>query len=1006
MPAARTQAPRRRVSPPPRRGGGGSLAPLLLVAAVVVAAAFLLQYKLMPNGFGLKVKQADVQTVAEIHASKTVRLSEIMSSNGSALLNEEGDSCDWVEIENVGSSEVNLSGWSLAKVANSVNTFTFPEHMLAPGERILIYADGRLRNTYGYQYHLPFRISASGDTLMLFNAAGTAVDTANVPELRRNEVYRRMGDAWEVSPEYTPGMENTHENYQTLLSVSVAAEVRVNELMAVNASYLKTDLGVFDYIELVNPSAEDADLTGWYLSDSRDNPAKWRFPDGTVVPAGGYLLIYASGLDEGLHTNFKLASEGEDVVLANENGQPVDIVSYDILRSDQAYSRQPDGSFSTSLAPTPGMANTTESAALIESQFAARNTMGVFVTEVVASTSEQSYDWAEIYNASAVSVDLSGYGLSDDAARPRRWQFPAGTVLAPGQYLGVFFSGLTGKSPSGAIHADFRLAVEGGYGVTLATPAGEIFDRVPMPEQFTDVSYGRVSGQSGFRYLGSPSPGGANGGEVYDGKTRMPEASVPGGVKAEPVTVELTVPEGARVYYTLDSTAPDESDARYTGPIRISATAVLRARAFRDGMLPSYIETETYLFGVSHDLRVVSLVCEPYDLFDETNGLYMRGPNASSTFPYTGANFWRTDEIEGHIEMYALDGSQMFSQGCGVRLHGQYSRAEKQKAFKIIARSEYAGMNRFHARIFENRPYEEYQSFLLRGSGQDGDKTRMRDSVLQRLAANTSVMYQETELAVVYINGRYWGHYNIRERINKHSICQFENWEGDEDKIDLIKANSREMQGSNDTYAEMLTWVKKNGIPNDQALEAVGEVIDLQNYIEYHAIEIFVGNGDTLNVKRYRNGSADGKWRYCLFDLDWAFFVDTNSIGRWLEPGGMGTNKYTDNALFIALMKNATFRDRFLTYMGHMMATDWTTEHLLQMFTERYEALQSEMPRHMETFGFSASTYASELKRLNSYCKTRPGKLLGYFKDSMNLSDADMEKYFGDAMRVVRASQV
>ena len=114
----------------------------------------------------------------------------------------------------------------------------------------------------------------------------------------------------------------------------------------------------------------------------------------------------------------------------------------------------------------------------------------------------------------------------------------------------------------------------------------------------------------------------------------------------------------------------------------------------------------------------------------------------------------------------------------------------------------------------------------------------MRDSVLQTLAENTSVMYQETELCVVYINGEYWGHYNIRERINKYSICQFEGWEGQEDDIDLVKANDREMQGSNQTYADMLAYVKENGIPNDEVLARVGEVIDLQNYIEYHALEL------------------------------------------------------------------------------------------------------------------------------------------------------------------------
>ena len=469
--------------------------------------------------------------------------------------------------------------------------------------------------------------------------------------------------------------------------------------------------------------------------------------------------------------------------------------------------------------------------------------------------------------------------------------------------------------------------------------------------------------------------------------------------------MELSAESGARIYYTLDSSLPDETDALYTGPITVSSTTVVRARAFVDGSLPSFVETQTYLYDADHEMRVVSLVADPYEMFDETDGLYMAGPNASPTYPHTGANYWRTDELQGHVEMFDESGSTMISQGCGVRLHGQYSRAEAQKAFKIIARREYSGLNRFHARIFTRRDYEEYQSFLLRGSGQDGDRTRMRDSVLQSLAENTSVMYQETELCVVYINGEYWGHYNIRERINKFSICQFEGWEGQEDDIDLVKANDREMQGSNQTYADMLAYVKENGIPNDEVLARVGEVIDLQNYIEYHALEIFVGNGDTLNVKRYRNKNDDGRWRYCLFDLDWAFDVDTNSIGRWLAPGGMGTNKYTDNALFIALMDNATFRDRFLTYMGEMMATEWTTEKVIDKIHTRYDELMTEMPRHGNRWGMSRSSFESQIEELVDYARTRPARLLEFFQESMHLTDDQMRHYFGGAGAAIRAYQ-
>ena len=99
------------------------------------------------------------------------------------------------------------------------------------------------------------------------------------------------------------------------------------------------------------------DISGWYLSDDVADSMAWRVPEGTVVPANGYLLFYASGTDAGLHTNFRLSAEGESAVLTNDKGQIVSIADYDILDADQAFSRRADGSYTTELAPTPGAAN-------------------------------------------------------------------------------------------------------------------------------------------------------------------------------------------------------------------------------------------------------------------------------------------------------------------------------------------------------------------------------------------------------------------------------------------------------------------------------------------------------------------------------------------------------------------------------------------------------------------------------------------------------------------------
>ena len=953
---------------------------LIAVCALAVCGGALLQY----HAPWLTLSQA-----APGDSDSPVHLSEVMTANASAYRSDLGAFADWVEIENAGSEPVDLGGYTLTEVGNIVDRFAFPGHVLGPGEAIVVHCDGIKRNVEGYALHAAFRLSASGSALELRDASGALADSVEIPELNRNEVYRLGADGrWEKSREYTPGMRNTLENHLLLAGERAECAVEISELMPANGHYCPDREGLcHDYIELHNLSNGAVSLEGYSLSDTSENPAKWRFPAGVSIPAGGYLVVYASGFSgmngEDIHAGFKLASGGEEAVLSDPDGVPVDAVRYPTLTTDQAYSRI-DGKFTAAAAPTPGMANTRESADAMQRSSTAGS---VRLNEIMASPSDTEYDWLEIANASAEAVDLSGWGLSDDAAEPRKWRFPAGTVVKPGQFLGVFLSGLEGKSASGILHAGFRLAQAGGYPLTLSTPDGAVADRVFVPEQYTGISYQRMADGS-FRYADAATPNAENAPTGYLGRCAKPAYSVSGGLfqNGDMAMVELSAEPGARIYYTLDCGDPDESSTPYTGPIAVGATSVVRARAYMDGMLPSYMESQTYLFGVSHTLDVVSLVADPDNL---------TGPTGIHT------NYQMDWEREGHVEVYTSAGDAVLSDNCGLKLHGADSRKLPQKNFKVIARGEY-GTDRFDAALFSGRPYESYQSFILRSSSEDGPKTRMRDSVLTALAKGTSVFYQETELCVVYINGIYWGHYNMRERICASSICQFEGWEGDEDRIDLVKGNVTVMRGSDESYQQMLTWVRKNGVPDDLALSKVGEVIDLDNYIAYHALEIFVGNADTLNVKRYRNANDDGKWRWIAYDLDWGFYVYANSIGRLLAPGVIGFGKYTDNALFIALMKNATFRDRFLTFIGGKMATDWTTDAILRTIQERYNLLLPELPAQFARWNQTEAEFRSEMKKFTDYAKTRPKKLIGYFRDSLSMSDSDMEKYFGDAIRRIQ----
>ncbi len=1045
-PRRASAAPAAKKSGAKKRAAAGSkkYLPFVIVGGIAfMLLCWFIQSKVFPR------QEAQRENLAEIDVAGSVRITEVQSSNASTVQDETGAFSDWIEITNVSNSDVDLRGWKLAKDASlMLKYFEFPSHVLKSGERVLVFCTSTTRDIYGYTYHAPFKISSAGDEIILFNAVGTAVQAIRVPELSANTSYAEMDGAFTITNEPTPLLDNTHDSYVLLKSSRTLAEspIMITEFMAKNVSYAPDENGEYvDWVELYNSSSYTISLQGYSLSDSEDNPRKWTFPN-ISIGAGQYLVVYCSGYDRrdpagNLHTNFRLSTEKESVLLSDSSGYMIDRVDYDLLKADQSFSRLSDGTWVTSRAPTPGMANTASSAALISGQFAAQNSSGVFINEVMASTNttnvaNASYDWVELRNASNDSVDLSGWGLSDEPDKPRKWQFPAGTVVPAGSFLGVYMSGLDGKIGA-YLHTSFRLASGEGETLVLADPDGGIVDRCPLGVQYANISYGRMgnSTDSGFFYLASTTPGITNAGAGYEERMQRPVFSVQGGMfqTGDIVRLELKAEDGATIYYTLDSSEPNPSElsgysyrvdpefaSRYSGtsqtyvyssPITITENTVVRAVSMKSGQLSSLVNTQSYFFGLNHTMQVVSLVMDPEDLWSYTSGLYVMGPNATSSSPYgsinRGANFWMTWEKPANVELFNTDGSTVLSQGCGVRLHGQYSRKEPQKAFKVIAKSAY-GQNRFYGKLFPNRDYTEYQSFLLRQSGQDGEYTRMRDSILTTLADDLDVMHQDTSLAVVYLNGEYWGHYNMRERINAFSICQWEGWDTAlKDSVDIIKSNDTLLKGSDAHWKEFKAWYTKNGIDTAAKLAVAEQYVDWKNYLNWCAVQIYTGNTDLLNVKRYRSAETDGLWRWALFDLDWAFYTDTNSVSRWLHVGGVDkTDKSSaplDNSLFLALLENSVCRDYFYGLIAEKLAGDWSTQAILDRISARYQELEPELEQHLARWGITKSTYEARLKKFVSYTRARPGKILFYLSPlstgERKLSKADFEKYFGQLAR-------
>lgn len=139
----------------------------------------------------------------------------------------------------------------------------------------------------------------------------------------------------------------------------VMAQVVINEICATNADIIPDpeNNNFSPWIELFNPSSSVVNIGGYYLSDNILQKTKWQIPIGTIVPAKGYLLIWCDNLNEGIHTNFSLDSEGEQIILSTSNQALVDRLDFPKQYVNVSFGRVYPKLISYLVEPTPGSIN-------------------------------------------------------------------------------------------------------------------------------------------------------------------------------------------------------------------------------------------------------------------------------------------------------------------------------------------------------------------------------------------------------------------------------------------------------------------------------------------------------------------------------------------------------------------------------------------------------------------------------------------------------------------------
>ncbi len=304
------------------------------------------------------------------------------------FMDESGSAADWVELYNTGNKAINIAGMFITDAPSEEADYQqIPDGEAGvttiPPKGFLVIicgaadADGVDLPTQikDGKVFIDMGLSSSKDNnVAIYDPAKANIDESDdFGGLADDKSFGRLVDGtgdWNTLSSKTPGAPNDGSEPTTGALV-------INEFMASNDSWdVPGDNGDQpDWIEIYNTGDTPIDMGGWYATDALDDLVKYQLPTDnpglTTVPAHGFLVLICDGVGEGLHTNFKLSSGGEDIAISMDGVTVTDGYSYcdtgcDLTNpgTDNSTGRDGDGNaawfvfeMGTDRQPSPGTAN-------------------------------------------------------------------------------------------------------------------------------------------------------------------------------------------------------------------------------------------------------------------------------------------------------------------------------------------------------------------------------------------------------------------------------------------------------------------------------------------------------------------------------------------------------------------------------------------------------------------------------------------------------------------------
>ncbi len=646
--------------------------------------------------------------------------------------------------------------------------------------------------------------------------------------------------------------------------------------------------------------------------------------------------------------------------------------------------------------------------------------------DVTLSDEDNDYpDWIEIYNANNISVNLEGFGLSDDGEDPLKWVFPS-VDIPPGGFLVVFASGKN-RISGVHLHTNFKLTSDGEL-IQLTAPDLSIVDQTPPVSVGTDIAYGRTKdGGEQLESLSASSPGASN--TSVNGITFSHQS----GFYTDPIIFDMLANNNDPIYYTIDGSDPSTASILFNGSIELGYlddhldvisniptspywtspntdqfnAHVIKAATFNNGEKSSKTYHKTFFIDAEiksrfDDFYLISIITDQTNLFHQDTGIYVPGVHFDSSNPVWSGNYFQKGvewERTGYVQYFTPNGKMVLDQGIGLRIHGGKGRNYPQKSFRLYARSKY-GSPKMNYPFFEDQKRRVFDKLILKNSMSCWNKTIFKDECTAKVCENLNFESLDSKPAIVFINGEYWGIQNIREYFDHYHIAEKYGLDKDSVNVVLHMSGIQSLpehwgtdEGSNESHAALYDFLESHDLYDDANYQHVKTFLDIQSIIDYYCAEIYFNNKDwpRYNNKLWSYG-AKGLWKQVLFDVDggWGYLGVSNNILSCISetPGCYIQTQADGTFLFRKLIESQEFIDQFVERMACLMRNDFAPKRVNAIVADFKSQYINGVNEHIDRWDYPnslASWESSIASKLINFSDGRQAHIIAHISEQFNI---------------------